>query len=729
MGHNIKTLMAENGKKAIVSIPGWVNDLAEGTTSKNASSPVSAWSNVPLLFRAVNLRCQSISSIPFVLFKNGENVGNEWPFEYAPLPELIYKIELGLLLTGAAYVLKKYDGKVLTDLQCLNPTTVTWKYKNGQNIYTQKVGDKSFGPWTDDEVVSFREPSMTSDVGAGVAPASVALQSSKLRFNMDEFAQNFFSNGGQPVTLITTEGNPSQAEMERAQNFFRRSMQGVANAWRTIFLRGDLKVTPLTPDLSSMEMYNLNQHVVLDIGAALGIPRSVLESDAANYATSVADMRSFWENTVRPRIPMFEDAINNKVFAGAVDDYRLVMTPENLAIFQEDEKERSTSLLQYVQAGVPLSKAMAMLGLDPTENLPEIDNGIEEVEAGEHERPPGTVEDSAADEMRAWRKYELKRSGKPHRPFKAKHINQSTVKAILSDLKDAGDKFAIEKVFDRYAGNTAKIQPGDIEAITRVVDIDQAFKYLSEPNVDVLETFGRWSLANVLKEARRDGPKFRNDSQRMQEFVNVDFAKNMTEINETTRRTAAKVIQGGIDEGLSYKEMARNLEDEFGSPYRKRMIVRTQVGHAANFAIDEGMRQSGIVSERRWVTSFLDSRKEHIELSGATRGLDEAFTVADYSAMLPGEFGEPEMDINCRCVLVAAKFTDGTETEYTRPKENRVTKRYEGLTAEETKDINYMRGYEQERVRQENKFEEAVDRMFRFQVREVKKRLRLMMGV
>ena len=112
---NIKTLMSENGTKAVVSVPGWVDEMASGDTGRNAGSPISAWSNVPLLYPGVNLRCQSISSIPFVLFKNEVDVGDDWPFEYAPLPELIYKIELGLLLTGSpdrSAMLESYHDEV-----------------------------------------------------------------------------------------------------------------------------------------------------------------------------------------------------------------------------------------------------------------------------------------------------------------------------------------------------------------------------------------------------------------------------------------------------------------------------------------------------------------------------------------------------------------------------------------------------------------------------------------
>jgi len=396
------TQYSDGPVKAIVSVPGWVEELGN-SDQRGAGDPISAWSSVPLLYRAVNLRCQSLAAVPFVVFKGDDEV--EWPLPDT-MESILYNAELALMLSGAAYLLKQYDGRTLTGIQWLNPTTVTWKYEDGENRYSQKIGDKTYGPWGDDVMVALREPSMSSDVGPGVPPAQVALMASQLRFNMDDFVSNFFAHGAQPMSLITTTGTPSQSEMERAQNYFRRTMTGVANAWKAIFLRGDIKVQQLTPELSSMEMPQVSERTVLDISAALGIPRSVLESDAANYATSQTDMRSFWEMTVRPRLAMYEQMINEQLLGDAVDGYQVQFTPENLDVFQADEAERSASLLQLVNAGVPLADAMAMLGYNPLENMPvPEDQEAVQVTTDEESEPSPGVQVSADQEMRAWQKY------------------------------------------------------------------------------------------------------------------------------------------------------------------------------------------------------------------------------------------------------------------------------------------------------------------------------------
>ena len=111
-GIKTETILEQGALKAIVGIPGWAETF--GDAAQGAGDPVSAWANVPLLYRAVSLRASSLSSVPFVVFKGEEEV--EWPLE-PDLPTIIYSLELGLLLTGAAYALKQYAGgnRVLTD--------------------------------------------------------------------------------------------------------------------------------------------------------------------------------------------------------------------------------------------------------------------------------------------------------------------------------------------------------------------------------------------------------------------------------------------------------------------------------------------------------------------------------------------------------------------------------------------------------------------------------------
>ncbi len=435
-----RTIFDERGQKAIVGIPGWAETL--GQSGRSAADAVSAWASVPLLYRAVSLRASSISSVPFVLHRGEAEV--EWPLAQ-DLPGILYALELGLLLTGAAYALKQRaaNGRALMGLQVLNPTTVTWKVKDGDDVFTQRVGSHSYGPWGADEILAVREPSMTADRGPGLAPASVALSAAQLRFNLDDFAAQFFADGAMPQTLITTgSGNPGQAEIERAQSYFKRRMQGVRNAWRALVLRGDLTVQTITPELKSMALPDLNNHVCLSIGAALGIPRSILESDASSYATAVSDQTQFWTTTIRPRLPLYEQAINGQLFSGT--DYRLAFTPENLDIFQEDEAERAASLLHLVQAGVPLGDAMLMLGYDPLENAPQ-----PEPRAEEPEPEPGPEPEQMQAEMAAWQRYAVGRLGKngKARPFRAQHIPGAVAGAIEGALQDAENADEVRDIF------------------------------------------------------------------------------------------------------------------------------------------------------------------------------------------------------------------------------------------------------------------------------------------
>ena len=437
VGLQTKTILDTDGFKAIVGIPDWATDYNENKSSRSASTPINAWANVPLLYRAISLRASSLSSVPFFVFKGEEEV--EYPLE-PDLASLLYAMELGLMLTGAAYALKQHVGRVLTGVQVLNPTTVKYEYKHGKDVFTQRVGNNTYGPFYADDMLFMREPSMTADRGAGLAPAQVALSAAQLRYNMQDFASRFFESGAMPTTLISTSSNPNVAEMERAQSFFKRRMTGVANAWRTLFLRGDLKVNTLTPDIKTMGMKELSDHVALDIGAALGVPRSILESDAANYATSKTDMQSFWHMTIRPRLPAYELAINKQLFAGT--EYSLKFAPEQLDVFQEDESERAGSLLNLVNAGVPLDDAMLMLGYNPIENKPE-PVGAPEVEVVDAE------EDLVESELASWQRFAIRNIDKPNkRSFKTKHVPDNMAHEIRRQLLAASTAKEVRAAFE-----------------------------------------------------------------------------------------------------------------------------------------------------------------------------------------------------------------------------------------------------------------------------------------
>ena len=191
--------------------------------------------------------------------------------------------------------------------------------------------------------------------------------------------------------------------------------------------------------------------------------------------------------------------------------------------------------------------------------------------------------------------------------------------------------------------------------------------YLGDIERAVIADFGSDTLEEVLKQARAEMKPFVTNSERMQRYLRENFGKNMTEITDTTRKEVASVLNEGIRAGEDYRRLAKRLDEKFAhiGKVRKGIIATTEVGGAANEAILEGYRQSGVVSSKRCVTTFLRSRPTHQELSGQEVGLEEPFSVNGNTAQRPGAFGIAAEDINCRCRTVVAKFLSGEQPEDT----------------------------------------------------------------
>ena len=350
----------------ITGYPGWVDAMRQG---EKLTGTLDAYSAVPMLYRAVNLRCDAISSVPFHLYRNDTEV--EWPWSQ-DLAQLIKETERDLLLTGASYWLKVQQGNVIKGFQKLNTQTVSVNYDgaapeptNPYNgvTFVQRLRGKQYGPWDTDQMVYFREPSMTDDIGPGTAPAYVALQSSQLAHYLERFVSHFFEGGAQPITMVNMPTEIDEAEFQRFRTDWQARFSGIVNAWRTAFIRSpDIRVTKLTPDLNTMLLPELQERVVTNISMVLGVPRTMLEASAANYATADSDRQSFWRETVVPRLSLYTHVINDQLLLPL--GYHIEFHPDELDVMQADEAARADSVLKLVQAGVPLRGAMEILGYD-----------------------------------------------------------------------------------------------------------------------------------------------------------------------------------------------------------------------------------------------------------------------------------------------------------------------------------------------------------------------------
>jgi HK97 family phage portal protein len=456
-----------SGLKAILSVPGWLDEL-EATNRVVGTG--QAYELVPLIHRAVRLRCDALSSVPMHIYsKRGGEAVVEWPFA-TPLRDLIWRTEAGMLLSGGGFWLKKTNRVRTMDVQWLNPFTVGVNWVDGEMRFTQNaLATGGNGPWSAGEMVYFREFNPMNDILPGASAAGVAMEDARLLRYITRFASIYFENGAMPVTLLGFEQTPSTEERERVEGWFRKQMTGIANAFKVLALRGRVTPTVITPPLKDLVMNELAGQARHDVAMAFGIPQTMLE-DAANYATAGEHRLSFWQDTVRPRGRIYEDVINSQLLGPM--GMRIEFDYEEMGVFQVDEANRAGALLNLVNAGIDTQTAMEILGYEVTE---EQKRRVMEKQRPSPPAPPpaggggnanpqmnadGNMTTNvvtttgqgkgAADELGQWERWAGKRIGEGkriERMFETQGLRSTLAAAIQGGLEEASSLAEVRAIF------------------------------------------------------------------------------------------------------------------------------------------------------------------------------------------------------------------------------------------------------------------------------------------
>lgn len=429
--------------KTITSVPGWVDML---TADGVPDSLASLYKIVPVLYRVVQLRCDALSSAPVAIIRGKEDEV-EWPYP-TPLASLLWKWEASLLLSGAAF------GEIITnksgfrkDLRYRNPFDMSVKYEKGVIDFKQ---NSSGATWQNNltdgkfEMVYFAEFDPSQDVLPGVGAGKASNVDVKLLYALSKFPEMYFEGGAMPVTLLGID-SADKGEIDRIQTWFRRSVTTIRNAFRVLGVRaGSITPTTLTPPMKDLAFPELSAIAKDNVALAFGIRKTMLDSEAANYATAREDRLAFYEDTIKPRARLFEDALNEQLLAR--DGLRLEFKFNELDIFQEDENDRADLLNKLTMAGLPIEVALDLAGYDLTEEQAAMLNSHQDQL---DERRDSGVEPQD-EELRKWQKFAEKRvkEGKPIREFETSVIEPSLHGAISGALESAKTVDEVRHVFD-----------------------------------------------------------------------------------------------------------------------------------------------------------------------------------------------------------------------------------------------------------------------------------------
>jgi HK97 family phage portal protein len=336
-------------------------------TQNDINSTDLSYACVPLVFRALNLRCDALRRVPIYIYKNNAIIKKGYPYEDVfPIKDWLWMAEASELLAGASYTLRLANQWGFEKgLTFLNPFTVndenSWMDKRNIRFY-QQINNQRYperGTWSEEQVIYWRSYSPLNDVAPGVSAAGVALGNSQLLHYLTRFLSQYFEKGAMPVTLAMLPAGASDDQQKAVQGYFKRVMTGVKNAFKVLAVKGEIKVEKLTPDLATFEVQKLDTHAIDNIAWAFNIPKTLLTSDSATRATAETEYSNFLSQTIASRCDTYETRLNK-----FLDDFGMSceFAIEELPEMQINETVRAGSLKNLVDSGMPLVTAMYILG-------------------------------------------------------------------------------------------------------------------------------------------------------------------------------------------------------------------------------------------------------------------------------------------------------------------------------------------------------------------------------
>ena len=466
---------------------------------------------IPTLYRAVQLRSYSVSTMPFEILKGKAeyDTSADWQNKVGFLPnpvQLLQLIEAALTMCGRAYVFKERSVAATKKLRYHLPISIdpSINQDTGEIEYFErpnKNGTKK--KYKVEDYVYFWLPDPYVEVGPPINyPAQAAANACGVLKGIDTFAASFFERGAIKAMLLTVKGMPAEAERQKLESWWARVVGGIQNAFGAKVVNAEA-VTPVVvgEGIKELENVSIGTEKREDIALAVGIPMSILFAGAANYATASQDDLNFLTKTIIPECEFIAAVLNEQLFTPLGLHFNFL--PETLDAMQEDEASRAVALGQLVSAGFDLLTATEILGYELTdeqlarltaeekakeERAAELARQMQEKpeETEEEEIPPSTSpQDGLRDEQSAktyshtqdlqrWERKALnalKRGKSAAVPFESISIPPDMMEQIHSSLSEcttAGDVRTVFADMD-MATTTTPALPFNSDALKALV--------------------------------------------------------------------------------------------------------------------------------------------------------------------------------------------------------------------------------------------------------------------
>jgi len=346
------------------------------------------YAKVAAVYRAANLTADATANIPFALIKKGGesdyDTSDDWQNKVGFLPnpkELIRLWRLSLFMTNSAYGFNE-TVKGVTKLRYILPTTITpiVDAKNGLTGFTRTLGTtKHDYPLASNRIVYlWRLDHTTELLPSKNTEFNAMMNAAGVLFYSDYFVQSFFKRGGIKPTMLMVKGVPQKADIEKLENNWDKIMRGMYKYLGKVFNAESVEPHVIGDGIESMKDTALSRNKIADIAMAVGMPLSLLLANSANYATASAEYQAWYRDSITPWCEFIAECMNDQLFDRL--GLKFVFRPEQTDPGQEDEVQRAQAFSSYVNAGMKLSVAAQIVGIELPEGMEYDDLDDEEPE-------------------------------------------------------------------------------------------------------------------------------------------------------------------------------------------------------------------------------------------------------------------------------------------------------------------------------------------------------------
>lgn len=561
-------------------------------------------------------------------------------------------------LVGMAYwlIVSADEKPYRYEFYILDPTKMSMKVNSFglPKVYQYRTPDGGLHDIAPEDLIIHKDPN-PADWLRGYS----VLQASRFSHNSYELAMRFnmnvFGNMGTPEGFLVFDGI-SKVQRKKTEKLLRQKYGSVKNAGKVGVLGKLAQWLPITTaprDLQFKENILLMRDEILSFH---GVPKPLVGLTDSTYTNSFEAQKIFQMYTLEPELKQETDVFNEQLIA----KYYRTAIPKDLFFICPDPVEADTesvtnqAVAQYSAGIIKLNEARKMVNQTPDE-----ENGNQYRQQTISDFTPSSTEPEAPVKT-------IKKKVKKSKLVGVEKEEGERLKAFFLEKSLKNEKIYEARTISYFEDQSRRIRR-QLNPKKAVDGVDVSFIFDPIAEAKYAEDYFEDVVGLIARNALRTSNQIINQKNEIPEHIKNNLRDGLRrfaeEINSTTQKDLARIIEDSINNGESYNQTAKKIKDLFDNyshnvdpvkDSRAKMIAVTETNSIVNEVYRGNYFQSEIVKGMQWLTAHDTAvRHAHAEADYTIAGKGQKFYVGGEYLTQPGDKnGSASNVINCRCTII-----------------------------------------------------------------------------